>query len=139
MPLPKRVAERIQSSLRQFQQILDAQKARDVSEADTVTLVKDMLSFSKEREPCIKDLDVNALVREVAELMKPRAQARNIRLELRLAADLPICQADREGIHRALHDDMQADRQRFDLMVVLLVEEDIRKSRSQKKGYVLRL
>lgn len=41
--VPKRVAERIQSTLKPFQGILAAQKARDVSEADTVTVVKDML------------------------------------------------------------------------------------------------
>lgn len=44
MAIPKRVIERIQSQLRQFQNVLEAQKARDVSEADTVTIVKDLLS-----------------------------------------------------------------------------------------------
>lgn len=44
MSIPKRVAERLQSNLRRFVPVLNAQKARDVSEADTVTLVKDVLS-----------------------------------------------------------------------------------------------
>lgn len=44
MTIPKRVTERVQSCLRRFQQVLAAQKARDVSEADTVTIVKDLLS-----------------------------------------------------------------------------------------------
>jgi len=44
MSIPKRVAERITNRIKQFQSILDAQRARDVSEADTVTLVKDLLS-----------------------------------------------------------------------------------------------
>ncbi len=43
MTVPKRVSDRIQAGLRQFQQILEAQRARDVSEADTVTIVKDVL------------------------------------------------------------------------------------------------
>lgn len=44
MGVPKRVAERLQSGLKRYRPVLEAQKARDVSEADTVTLVKDMLS-----------------------------------------------------------------------------------------------
>ena len=44
MAVPKRVVDRIQSSLKPFVAVLQAQKARDVSEADTVTLVKDLLS-----------------------------------------------------------------------------------------------
>ncbi|CAG1008347.1 hypothetical protein PHYC_03553 [Phycisphaerales bacterium] len=44
MAITKRVAERIQNSLRTFVPVLNAQKARDVSEADTVTIVKDLLS-----------------------------------------------------------------------------------------------
>jgi hypothetical protein len=43
MAVPKRVADRIASNLKQFQGILQQQKARDVSEADTVTVVKDLL------------------------------------------------------------------------------------------------
>ncbi|MFY9340841.1 MAG: type I restriction enzyme HsdR N-terminal domain-containing protein [Planctomycetota bacterium] len=42
--VPKRVEERIRESLKQFGPILTAQRDRDVSEADTVTLVKDLLS-----------------------------------------------------------------------------------------------
>jgi hypothetical protein len=44
MAVPKRVAERIATTLKPFQTILQQQKARDVSEADTVTLVKDLLA-----------------------------------------------------------------------------------------------
>lgn len=44
MAVPKRVVERISSSLRTFQGVLQQQRARDVSEADTVTIVKDLLS-----------------------------------------------------------------------------------------------
>jgi predicted type IV restriction endonuclease len=44
MPIPKRVIERMQSGLKRMTPIIDQQKTRDVSEADTVTLVKDLLA-----------------------------------------------------------------------------------------------
>lgn len=44
MKVPKKVIERFSRTLKQFQPIALAQKNRDVSEADTVTLVKDILS-----------------------------------------------------------------------------------------------
>jgi predicted type IV restriction endonuclease len=44
MPVPKRVADRIDRTLKTFQSVLEQQRARDVSEADTVTIVKDLLS-----------------------------------------------------------------------------------------------
>lgn len=43
MAVPKRVAERIDRTLKAFQGVLEQQRARDVSEADTVTIVKDIL------------------------------------------------------------------------------------------------
>lgn len=42
--VPKKVEERIREVLRRFSPILAAQRDRDVSEADTVTVVKDLLS-----------------------------------------------------------------------------------------------
>ncbi len=42
--VPKKVEERIRSALKQFAPVLQAQRDRDVSEADTVTLVKDLMS-----------------------------------------------------------------------------------------------
>lgn len=44
MAIPKRVVDRISSTLKQFQGVLTQQRARDVSESDTVTIVKDLLS-----------------------------------------------------------------------------------------------
>lgn len=44
MPAPKKVTDRIASVLKQMQPVVEQQKSRDVSEADTVTLVKDILS-----------------------------------------------------------------------------------------------
>jgi signal transduction histidine kinase len=65
-------------------------------------LVMDMLSYSKEREPGLEPTDVNAVVRDVVELMQPRAQERKVELTVRLDPSLPVVQADPEGIHRAL-------------------------------------
>lgn len=44
LKVPKKVIERFGRAIKQFQPIALAQKNRDVSEADTVTLVKDILS-----------------------------------------------------------------------------------------------
>lgn len=42
--VPKKVAERLAAGIKRFQPILSAAKSRDVGEADTVTIVKDMLA-----------------------------------------------------------------------------------------------
>lgn len=42
--VPKRVAERLIAGVKRYQPILAAARARDVGEADTVTIVKDMLA-----------------------------------------------------------------------------------------------
>src|SRR5262245_44453775 len=41
--VPKKVAERLVAGIKRFQPVLAAAKARDVGEADTVTIIKDML------------------------------------------------------------------------------------------------
>jgi len=42
--VPKKVAERLIAGIKRYQPILAAAKARDVGEADTVTIIKDMLA-----------------------------------------------------------------------------------------------
>ncbi len=42
--VPKKVAERLVAGIKLFQPVLAAARARDVNEADTVTIVKDMLA-----------------------------------------------------------------------------------------------
>ena len=64
-------------------------------------LVMDMLSFSKEREPAIEEVDVNGVVREVLELLRGRAQGRGVKVVTQLG-ELPVCQADPDGLHRAV-------------------------------------
>jgi signal transduction histidine kinase len=65
-------------------------------------LVMDMLSYSKEREPAIADVDLNALVRDVIEVVSGRAKEKNVTLTAELDATLPVCPADADGIHRSL-------------------------------------
>ncbi len=42
--VPKKVAERLATGIKRYQPILAAAKSRDVGEADTVTIIKDMLA-----------------------------------------------------------------------------------------------
>jgi len=49
MAMPKKTEERIRSALKRFVPVLESQRDRDVSEADTVTLVKDLFSPSPDR------------------------------------------------------------------------------------------
>lgn len=42
--VPKRISERIAAGIKKYQPILASAKARDVGEADTVTIIKDILS-----------------------------------------------------------------------------------------------
>ena len=42
--IPKKVADRLIAGIKQFQPVLTSAKQRDVGEADTVTIVKDMLA-----------------------------------------------------------------------------------------------
>src|SRR5688572_14071273 len=44
MNVPKRVCDRMASGMKQMRPIIEQQRTRDVSEADTVTLVKDLLA-----------------------------------------------------------------------------------------------
>ena len=49
----------------------------------------DMLSYSKEREPAIETTDLNAVVRDVLELLEGRAKEMGVTLESTLDANLP--------------------------------------------------
>src|SRR5205814_6670290 len=44
MNVPKRVCERMAAGMKQMRPIIEQQRIRDVSEADTVTLIKDLLA-----------------------------------------------------------------------------------------------
>jgi signal transduction histidine kinase/pSer/pThr/pTyr-binding forkhead associated (FHA) protein len=72
------------------------------NQAKIYDLVMDMLSYSKERVPAVEATDLNELVRDVAELVGPRATELGVQVELNLGDDLPPVQLDPDGIHRAL-------------------------------------
>ncbi len=65
-------------------------------------LVMDMLSFSKEREPELTTGDVEALLKDVVELMKIRAEEMGVELTLCKSASLVEAPFDNEAMHRAL-------------------------------------
>ncbi len=72
------------------------------NQAKIYDLVMDMLNYSKERVPAVEPTDLNELVKDIYELLTPRAAELNVKLAINLTENLPIVQADSEGIHRAL-------------------------------------
>jgi two-component system NtrC family sensor kinase len=66
------------------------------------SLVMDMLTFSKEREPDLAAGDLNDTVADVVELMQSRAAEKNVELRCELEANMPTLVFDSEGIHRAV-------------------------------------
>jgi len=77
-------------------------KMAEKAQGKIFDLVMDMLSYSKEREPAVEPTDLNALAREVVELVQPRAAELGIKLDCNLEEQLPLVPVDPEGIHRAL-------------------------------------
>ena len=65
------------------------------------SLVMDMLTFSKEREPDFTAADLNAVVGDVIELMRSRAEELKVELRFEPDASIPTLTFDTEGIHRA--------------------------------------
>src|SRR4029079_8739243 len=66
------------------------------------SLVMDMLTFSKEREPELMPGNLNDTVAEVVELMQSHAAEKQVTLECELASNSPTLVFDPEGIHRAI-------------------------------------
>ncbi|MGD9723436.1 MAG: ATP-binding protein [Pirellulales bacterium] len=66
------------------------------------TLVMDMLTFSKDREPDPVPGDLNHVVADVVELMQARAGELKVALCWQPADEMPSVTFDPEGIHRAV-------------------------------------
>lgn len=66
------------------------------------TLVMDMLTFSKEREPELVPSDLNQVVHDVLELMQTRACDSNVELIDQRDPQIPEMIFDPEGLHRAV-------------------------------------
>ncbi|MCA9076269.1 MAG: FHA domain-containing protein [Planctomycetaceae bacterium] len=65
-------------------------------------LVMDMLTYSKERQPTLKESDLNSVVEEVNRLIEGRIADHPTRTELHLEENLPTTLFDPEGILRAV-------------------------------------
>ncbi len=66
------------------------------------TLVMDMLTFSKEREPDLGTANANKVVSDVVELMQARAAEMDVDLHWQPGEPMPDLVFDQEGIHRAV-------------------------------------
>ncbi|MFO0865611.1 MAG: ATP-binding protein [Gemmataceae bacterium] len=77
-------------------------RVAEKNQAKIYDLVLDMLSYSKEREPALEMTDVTRLVRDICELLEPRAKETGSELVVNVP-DSPLrVSLDPEGIHRAL-------------------------------------
>lgn len=65
-------------------------------------LVMDMLTYSAERKPALQAANLNDVVRDVCELMGPRAAECQVELTHQLSDQIPESAFDPEGIHRAV-------------------------------------
>jgi signal transduction histidine kinase len=83
-------------------QLLQGWKIVEKNQGKIYDLVMDMLSYSKEREPVIEETNLNAVARDVLELLSARAAEKGVALEAKLNDKLPTCPADPEAMHRAL-------------------------------------
>ena len=72
------------------------------NQAKISTLVMDMLTFSKEREPDLQPAEINLVVADVVELLRSRAEELDVELKWMPAEDIPTLIFDPEGIHRAV-------------------------------------
>jgi signal transduction histidine kinase/pSer/pThr/pTyr-binding forkhead associated (FHA) protein len=66
------------------------------------SLVMDMLTFSKEREPEMAPANVNQVVGDVVELMQSRGKELGVALDWHPADEMPTLTFDADGIHRAV-------------------------------------
>jgi signal transduction histidine kinase len=66
------------------------------------TLVMDMLTFSKEREPVPEPANLNELTSDVVELVKSRATEEHVDLVWLPAPTMPTLMFDPESMHRAI-------------------------------------
>jgi signal transduction histidine kinase len=72
------------------------------NQAKISSLVMDMLSFSKEREPDLADTDLGGVVEDVVETVAQRARDQGTTIAWSRPADLPPARCDAEGISRAV-------------------------------------
>lgn len=72
------------------------------SSEKVTTLVQDMLSYSKEREPELTPVKINTVIEEVKALYDERAKQTGATIHLELDESIPAIPLDEIGIHRCL-------------------------------------
>ncbi len=65
-------------------------------------LTMNMLAFSKQREPQLEEVDLNALIQDILELVTPQAQQAQVELVYQPGEDIPLLLIDSDGFHQAL-------------------------------------
>ncbi len=65
-------------------------------------LVLDMLTFSKPRDPVLKEQDLNDLLQEIFDIFQPRAEELGVSIQLNLQEQPVRCQCDYDSLHRAV-------------------------------------
>jgi len=66
------------------------------------TLVLDMLTFSKERDPDPAPTNMNEIVGDIMELMQQRAKDLDVQLAWHPDPNMPVLMFDPDGLHRAV-------------------------------------
>ncbi len=66
------------------------------------SLVLDMLTFSKDREPDLQPADLNETIADVVELQQSRAEEATVNLSFQPAVQLSTCLFDADLMHRAV-------------------------------------
>jgi len=66
------------------------------------SLTMNMLAFSKQREPHLEEVDLNALIQDALDLIEPQARQAEVEIVHDLAENLPLLFIDTDGFHQAL-------------------------------------
>lgn len=74
----------------------------DRNQSKISTLVMDMLTFSKNRDPELEPSDINKVVEEVVDLMTVHAAELDVDLTWTPDTEIPILTFDPDGLHRAV-------------------------------------
>jgi len=67
-----------------------------------LNLVREMLTYAKERKPEFGDADLNEILRSVVELMQPAAHERKLLLSVKPCAELGPLRLDKDEIHHCV-------------------------------------
>jgi signal transduction histidine kinase len=63
-------------------------------------IINGLLTFSRKSDGSVDTVDINMIVREVLDLVRPKATAEKVAIEERFATDLPIVKGDAAGLRQ---------------------------------------